>query len=497
MGQARKAYAMRIHLNSIVGLLVVIACSLSGWSKFSTSTSWAGDGNTNRSGTMNHDRGNRDWSNDAVLDWNAVLLQACANDYDPAVVSPPDQRGPERTARAFAIVHVAIFDAVNSVDGSFTPYLAAIKAAPGASIDAAVAQAGHDTLIALYPHQKALFDSALAQSLDGIPSWQSRRGVEVGKASAANILAARANDGSMESMSYTPIRLPGYHRVDPLHPTQGYLNPMWGRVIPFTMTSSEQFLAPDFVGENPVSRFAWLNSDEYTAAFLEVKAFGAKNSSVRTADQTEIGIFWSYDGSPRLGTPPRLYNQIARVIANQMDNSEVENARLFALINLAMGDAGISCWYCKYEYQFWRPIIGIRNAASTGNPATVADRNWEPLGAQADNGSGTNFTPSFPSYTSGHASFGSALFQVLRRYYGTDEIPFRFQSDEFNGVTQDDTGKVRPRRTRCYFNMTQAEKENHDSRIYLGVHWRFDQHWGLVEGQALGNFVIDNYLLPR
>jgi hypothetical protein len=180
-----------------------------------------------------------------------------------------------------------------------------------------------------------------------------------------------------------------------------------------------------------------------------------------------------------------------------MRNSEVENARLFALVNLAMGDAGISCWGCKYIYQFWRPIVGIREAASTGNPATVADPTWEPLGAQADNNSGTNFTPNFPSYTSGHATFGSSMFQVLRRYYGTDDIPFHLQSDEFNGVTRDDTGKVRPQRTRSYLNLSQAEIENHDSRIYLGIHWRFDQDQGLVQGRKLGDFVVDNYLLPR
>lgn len=434
---------------------------------------------------------------DPVLDWNAVLLQACANDYDPAVVSPPDQSGPARTARAFAIVHAAIFDAVNSIDGSYTPYLTAIRAAPSASIEAAVAQAAHDTLAVLYPHQQALFDAYLAQSLDGIPPRRLKQGIEVGKTVAWNLLAARENDGSLDTMPYTPIRWPGFHQPDPLHPDQGYLGSRWGRVTPFTMASRNQFLPPGFVGQDPWSRLVWLNSEEYTAAFQEVKVLGAKHSTVRTADQTEIGIFWAYDGSPQLGTPPRLFNQVTRTIAWQMENGVVENARLFALINLAMADAGISCWGCKYKYQLWRPIVGIRQAASAGNPATVADTTWEPLGAPADNGSGTNFTPNFPSFTSGHASFGSALFQVLRRYYGRDDIRFRFQSDEFNGVTRDESGKVRPRRTRCYLNLTQAEMENHDSRIYLGVHWRFDQHWGLIEGRALGDFVIDHYLLPR
>lgn len=486
---------MRMHTSSIAGLLILVAGSVLG--EILLRPDFAGAQAPKISGMTHTGWGDWGGSEDAVLAWNSVLLQACANDYDPAVVSPPDQAGPTKTARAFAIVHAAIFDAVNSIDRSYSPYLAMVYAAPGASIDAAVARAGHDTLVALYPHQTDLFDTALARSLEGIPRQSLLKGVAVGKAAAANLLAARANDGSEETVTYRPKPFPGYHQPDPLHPNQGFLDPTWGKVTPFTLVSADQFLAPGYVGRDPWSRYAWLKSEEYTEAFNEVKLYGSKFSKVRSPDQTEIGIFWAYDGSPRIGTPPRLYNQITRTIAAQMKNTEVENSRLFALINLAMADAGISCWYCKYDYQFWRPIVGIRNAASAHNPNTVADRNWEPLGAPADNNSGTNFTPNFPSYTSGHASFGSALFQILRRYYETDAIAFRFQSDEYNGVTRDDTGKVRPRRTRRYADLTQAELENRDSRIYLGVHWRFDQHWGLVEGRALADYVIDNYLLPR
>jgi hypothetical protein len=433
---------------------------------------------------------------DAVLHWNTIMLRANANDYDPSLVPAPDQKGPGKTARAFAIVHAAIFDAVNSIDGSFTPYLTRIKSARGASLEAAVAQAAHDTLVALFPQQRAMFDGALEDAIEDIPPWPARKGIEVGQTAARNILAARANDGSQADQTYAPIPLPGYHQPDPLHPNQGFLGMLWGSVTPFALTSSLQFPAADFVGVDPQTRLAWLNSAAYTAAFDEVQELGSKNSASRTADQTEIGIFWSYDGSPQVGTPPRLYNQIARKIAHLQGNSQVENARLFALINLAMADAGITAWEAKYRYQFWRPIVGIRGAASTGNPATIADPNWEPLGAQADNGSGTNFTPFFPSYVSGHATIGSALFQTLRRYYCTDDIAFRFQSDEFNGVTRDQTGVVRAPRTREYANLTQAELENHDSRIFLGVHWRFDQDQGLKIGREIGNFVIDNYLLP-
>jgi hypothetical protein len=425
------------------------------------------------------------------------MLQAEANDYDPNIVPSPDQKGPVAAARAFAIVHAAIYDAVNSIDQSYTPYLGFVRAPRGASTKAAVAQAGHDTLVALFPQQQAAFDAALAQDLASIPQGRARLGIAVGRAAAQNILAARANDGSQVSMSYQPIPLPGYHQVDPLHPDQGFLDPQWGAVKPFTLTSGAQFRVGDFVGVDPSSRLAWLNSALYTAAYNEVKAIGRRHSHVRTRDQTEIGIFWAYDGSPGLGTPPRLFNQIVRTIAALMGNSEVENARLFALVNLALGDAGIACWESKYYYQFWRPIVAIRQAASTGNAATIADADWQPLGAQADNNSGTNFTPNFPSYTSGHATFGSSMFQVLRRYYGTDDIAFSFQSDEFNGMTRDDTGRVRPPRTRTYSSLTQAELEVHDSRIYLGIHWRFDQDQGLQCGRSVGDYVIDNFLLPR
>jgi hypothetical protein len=425
------------------------------------------------------------------------MLRANANDYDTKIVPTPDQRGPGKTARAFAIVHAAIFDAVNSIDGSFTPYLTTIKVARGASLEAAVALAAHNTLVALFPSQQAMFNRALEDALQDIPAGPARKGIALGQAAARNILAARANDGSQTDRTYVPVPLPGYHQPDPLHPDQGFLGMLWGSVIPFTMRSSSQYPVGDFLGADPQARMAWLNSVAYTEYFNEIKALGAKNSVVRTADQTEIGIFWSYDGSPKLGTPPRLYNQIARKIARLQGNSEVENARFFALINLAMGDAGIAAWEAKYTYQFWRPIVGIREAATTGNPATIADPSWQPLGAQADYKSGTNFTPPFPSYVSGHATIGSSMFQILRRYYGTDEIAFHFQSDEFNGVTRDETGAVRPTRTRRYANLTQAELENHDSRIYLGVHWRFDQDQGLMLGRAIANEVIENYLLPH
>jgi hypothetical protein len=427
---------------------------------------------------------------DAVLRWNTVALGAAQ--LDTALGRPHEQPGPTRLARALAIVQAAVYDSVNSINGAYQPYLVDdTNVAPDASIDAAVAQAAHDTLAALYPSQQAIFDADLTADLAAIPAGPAQDGAAVGQFVAAQILAARQNDGSSDPMMYTPGTQPGQWQPDPLHPSQMALTPDWGNVTPFTMTSSAQFLAPP-----PPA----LNSPEYTAAFNEVESLGGDGVTTptqRTAEQTEIAIFWGYDGSPGLGTPPVMYNQIAQTIAVEMHNSEIENARMFALINLAMGDAGIASWQTKYTYSFWRPITAIRDAAATGNPDTTADLTWAPLGAPADNGAGTNFTPPFPAYTSGHATFGGALFRMLADFYGTDHIAFTIGSDEFNGVTRDQNGNVRPVVTRSFTSLSQAMEENGQSRIYLGIHWSFDKVNGINQGEAIADQAFAKFLRPR
>ena len=182
-----------------------------------------------------------------------------------------------------------------------------------------------------------------------------------------------------------------------------------------------------------------------------------------------------------------------------------ELARLLALINVAMADAGMACWDSKYYYDFWRPIAGIRESdpgtgpshLGDGNAATIGDPIFMPLGAPASNLEGPNFTPPFPAYPSGHATFGGALFQVLRRFYGTDNIPFTFVSDEFNGVTRGNDGIVRPFLPRSFSSLSQAEEENGQSRIYLGIHWSFDKTEGIAMGRKVGNYVFDTAFLPR
>jgi len=439
-------------------------------------------------------------NNDAILFWNDIALDAVANDHTGSAQSV-NQRGPTRTARALAIVHLAMFDAYNSIARSFTPYLKNLPQAPGgASPQAAIAQVAFDTLAALYPGQKTIFTTALNNFLGTLPPGPPRdQGIAVGAEIAKRILAERKDDGSGKEADgpYTAGILPGQHRPDPLNPNQGFLTPRWGAVKPFALPNVIDFRSPA-----PPE----LMSAAYGDSFNDVKANGAKVSTTRTPDETEIGIFWGYDGSQKLGTPPRLYNQNVRDIAAQQKNNLGQNARLFALVNLAMADSGIQCWDTKYFYNLWRPILGVRDASpgsgptgqGDGNIFTTGDPNFVPLGAPRTNPAPgeTNFTPNFPSFTSGHATFGGALFWTLRRFYKKDDITFTLNSDEFNGVNKDVDGTVRPKRTRSFNSFTQALLENARSRIYLGIHYQFDAYEGADAGIKIANYVFSNYLRP-
>ena len=437
---------------------------------------------------------------DGVRRWNEILLVANALDHTP--MRPGENRvfgeqlGPHRTSRAFAIVHIAIFDAANAITGGHKSYTSLPPASMGVSMSAAIAQAAHDTLAELYPSQKASFDELLAEDLDQIRDRQAqRRGIALGSRAAAAILALRANDGSqfaeqLYGSEYIPVPGPGKWRQDPIALQPIALGSLWGQVKPFVLQSAGQFQAPP-----PPA----LNSAEYAAAFDEVKRLGGCGSdparcspgsptpTERNAEQTQIGIYWGYDGTPGLGTPPRLYNQIVVHIADEMGSNAVELARLLALVNTALADAGTECWESKYLYAFWRPITAIHAAV---------EPNWTPLGAPASNSSGPNFTPPFPAYSSGHATFGGSVFEVLRNFYGTDRIAFSFVSDEFNGVTRDNKGNVRPRVRRHFSSLSQAEEENGQSRIYLGIHWAFDKTEGIAHGRTVGSYVFENAFQP-
>lgn len=444
----------------------------------------------------------------ALAHWNAIAVDASGLDHTP--IAPGEQRvfgeqfGPTRSSRAMAIVHIAMFEAVNAVTPRYKSYVG-VTPMPRASMDAAMAQAARDTLVALFPSQSATFDQHLADELGAIRARGPREaGIELGHRVATAILALRANDGSDVAEPRLGVNFftgndPGNWRQDPIGHQPIAMGARWSEVKPFVLSSASQFRIPP-----PPA----LDSADYVNAFNEVKAYGGDGvvtPTIRSAEQTEIGTYWAYDGTPSLCAPPRLYNQITMQIASQLHTDPIDLARLLALVNTAMADAGIASWESKFYYNFWRPVTAIREAdpgtGPTGlgdfNPLTIGDATFTPLGAPASNLTGPNFTPPFPAYPSGHATFGGALFQTLRRFYGRDDIAFTFVSDELNGVTRDHDGNVRPLVPRSFQSFSQAEEENGQSRIYLGIHWSFDKSQGIKLGRHVADEVFDNAFRPR
>jgi hypothetical protein len=445
---------------------------------------------------------------DSLHRWNVIAINATGLDHTP--VAPGENRvfgeqfGPGRSSRAIAIVHVAMFDALDAVVGGYASYTGT-QAVPGPmSVDAAVSQAARDTLAALFPSQTATFDAYLAEDLAAIRNAQQKaNGIDLGQRTAAAILAMRLNDGSQVSeptvgVNYFPSDQPGHWRQDPVSLFPLALGAHWGECTPFVVNSTSQFRAPP-----PPD----MTSADYTAAYNEAKNVGGDGiitPTQRTEEQTFIGTFWAYDATPSLCAPPRLYNQITVQIADQRRLSGIQFARLLALVNIGMADAAMTIWESKYYYDFWRPIAGIRESdpgtgptgLGDGNPDTIGDPNFMPLGAPASNLTGPNFTPPFPAYPSGHAGFGGTLFEIMRRFYGTDNIAFTFVSDEFNGQTRDNNGNVRPYRPRSFSTLSQAEDENGQSRIYLGIHWAFDKTEGIALGRCVADYVFDHAFTP-
>ena len=391
---------------------------------------------------------------DTVLDWNDILLDAVRL----------DRTAPPIASRAMAIVHAAIYDAVNSISRTGEAYLVEHIAHPRASLPAAAAAAAHTTLAALFPAQVSTFDAALASTLGAISDGPLEdAGVAVGQFVANQILAARSNDGATDTVSYTPGTEPGdWQPTAPAFAPS--LLPQWPDLDPFCMVDGAQFQA-----EGPPE----LASAEYAAAFNQVKLLGARDSTVRTDDQTAIALFWANGAGT--ATPPGHWNEIAQSVSEARGLSLVQNARLFALLNLAQADAAICSWEAKYEFNFWRPVTGIHAADSDGNPDTAADLSWAPLIA----------TPPFPSYTSGHATFSGAAAAVLTGFFGRDRIAFTVESED------PAVGN------RSFRSFSHAATESALSRLYGGIHWNFDNDDGLAAGAELGRFVFNNFLQPE
>lgn len=445
---------------------------------------------------------------DSILYWNGVALEANRESHTHDHM---EQTGPPLSARALAIVHLAMYDAFVGADaasgggGTDPHYLPAAQlptATAGASPDAAIASAAYTTLSALFPSQIPTFDLFAtffrANNLPGTATTDSvRDGYAYGEAVAQALLNRRKDDPGASPVGYTVKHESGKWRPDPDNPKQQAHAPHYGRLSTLFATTTRYTLV-----EPPAVTTA---SGEYLRAFRQVKGKGIAPDrmdsipagSRRRLDEAVAGIYWGYDGRPLLGTPPRLYNRIVRQLAKVKNNTLAENAKLFALLNTAMADAGILAWEQKYVHDYWRPVTGIREHGGSlgaeeepGNPISGdADPWWLPLGAPLTNALGKNFSPPFPAYPSGHATFGAAAFHVARRFFGVDEgdtsrddlfqdasgQDMPFVSEEFNGVNLDNTGTVRPLHARDFKDgLWEMIIENSRSRVFLGVHWIFD-----------------------
>lgn len=390
---------------------------------------------------------------DVVIRWNEATLSAIRAERTP----------PPMAARNLAIVHAAIYDAVNAVFQSHHPYLVDIRADAGTSPEAAATSAAYHCLIRLYPRQKVHFDGLYAKCLTEITdvtAKQSGRGL--GEFVAGKVLEARARDNADMPGKFVPRKGPGLWQPT-LPGYQAALLPMWGHLQPFAIKEGTQPRPP---GPPP------LNSAVYTAAYRDVKILGAKDSLARTPEQTDIARFWADDAGT--STPPGHWNRIAQDVVLAKGSSLMENARLFALLNFSLADAGLLCWVIKFHHECWRPVTGIRLADEDGNPETDPDPNWEPLLQ----------TPPFPAYTSGHSTFSGAASRLLAKFYGSDEFAFETTSEGLPGVK------------RSFRRFSQAAEEAGRSRIYGGIHWEFDNSDGLMMGRAIGDYVCRHYLLP-
>ncbi|WP_123029473.1 vanadium-dependent haloperoxidase [Mycolicibacterium stellerae] len=423
----------------------------------------------------------------SVLYWNSVLLEASRRDFTKGYVNG-QQPGPIRTSRAMAIVHLAIHDAVAFRNQPAAAYLNKKGVMHGVSnltgsVDDIIAGAAVTALKELYPAYTGYFDDAVGT----VNNSAFNGGAKVAMA----ILAHRAGDGSAVGITGPQPAMPNYgeHRADPYAPGQPQLGPAWGNVTRFTGVNHQ--LLDAFPGKTTASN-NYLDDADFFADFEEVRDYGSVQRRDRTAAQERIGIYWGYDGANNLGVPPRLYNQVARVVAAQQSPglNVARTAELFASINVAMADAGIDAWHWKYVYKLWRPVVGIRTQSDPDGDAF-----WAPLGAPQTNAGRGTLTPPFPAYPSGHATFGAAVMQALRLGLNTASGPmtvqdvlnvedgmsplnpketFTFVSDELDGISVDPDGSVRTRTPITFKNFVEPVWENSVSRVYLGVHWRFD-----------------------
>ncbi len=384
---------------------------------------------------------NRPASSDVIMDWNA---KADAIGVEKQLVNVPNARGQ-------AMLHVAVFEAVNAIDRRYAPYKLNLEADRTASKDAAAASAAYEILLNLYPDQKASLDTALATSLSSIADPEAKtKGIEVGKKAAAGILALRAHDGSDAQESYRPHGKAGIYvpTALPIESTSGALKP-------FVMNSGSQFRP-----EPPPA----LNSKTWSKDLNEIREIGSRSSAQRTDEQTSVARFWFLTG-------PRTYNAIVRQVALTKDMDLVDCARLYALSSLAAIDAFIAVFDAKYTYDLWRPITAIRNADLTANPVTPREASWTPLGV----------TPMHPEYPCAHCIVAAAVSTVLKSAAG-NEVDISLTSSTAPGVT------------RKWTTLQDYSDEVSNARIYAGFHYRFSTEVGKDMGRKIGELTVATQL---
>ncbi|MEG4986494.1 phosphatase PAP2 family protein [Microcoleus sp. BR0-C5] len=402
------------------------------------------------SNTINRDQFTNQLSGNPVIEWNGVMLNAVRTSNTP----------PPLASRNMAMVHAAIYDAVNSISKKYSPYQVNIDAPAGTSAEAATAAAAHRVLLSLYPAQAATFNEVYASSLAKITDGKAKQdGIALGQQVADQIISSRSTDGITKVVQYTPKTDPGSWVPTPPAFAAG-LAPQWAEVTPFAMTSGSQFRPP-----GPPA----LDSAKYAEEVNYVKEIGKSDSLTRTPDQTVIAKFWA-NGAGTF-TPPGHWNQIAEEAATLTGQSLEDSARLFALLNISLADAAISCWDAKYQYNLWRPVTAIRQADTDNNPETTADPLWTPLLT----------TPPFPEYTSGHSTFSGAADPVMSSVFGSD---YGFA----------DRGDRSVNTLRTYQNFSEAADESGMSRLYGGIHFMSANVNGLSAGRNVGNYVVQNFL---
>ncbi len=476
-----------------------------------------------------------------LLAWNEVALLASSLDHyterpADAPATYAEQFGPARASRALAIAHWAMFEAVNVITKRYESYggiqeeilgsigIPAERITPETvSVNRAIVAAGFETLAALYPGKRALFENARDLHLPQLGSGEAViLGAAIGESAAKAVLDKRKHDFSelpdLSSDDFSTDN-PRLWSRDPVSGLIPALGGNWARVTPFAIASAGAHRPP------PPPAF---DSPEFIAAYKEVKTLGGDphapaepprwpTTTTRSGaahpdapspedntNQTFVGIFWGYDGTALLCAPPRLYNMIATSVAlRERPLADVEDMACYlAYVNLCMADAGISAWEAKYHYLYPRPVTYIRAASADDTPQGRLDPRWTPLGAPVTNGgiAGRNLTPPFPAYPSGHATFGGAIFRAMARFLetGEDGIPFKFVSDEYNGFNRAPGADAPRKRVEASFaSFKEAQDFNALSRVYIGVHWSFDSTAGVKQGNEIADYIYPRFVKKR